>query len=149
MKMIKKSRKITAILLLLLLFVSCRKDDCYTPPEPVVFEFLDANNQNILANGTIDISKIVVKEHLGDGKYQGVQLTAHENHRVKLELVGRFNGSKNYVGVINLPVKTKTFEFGVKSSRIEGDCKDYRIDQIDFSSIAASKQPGFYRLVVD
>ena len=142
-------RKITAILLLLLLFVSCRKDDCYTPPEPVVFEFLDANNQNILANGTIDISKIVVKENLGNGKYQGVQLTAHENHRVKLELLGRFNGSKSYVGVINLPSKAKTFEFGVKSSRIEGDCKGYRIDQIDFSNIAASKQPGFYRLVLD
>ncbi len=141
--------KLTTILFLLMLAVSCRKDDCFTPPEPVVFEFVDVNNQNILQNGTIDISIITVQENTGNGNYYGVSVRATEDHKVIPERIGHFNGSKNYLVILNLPSQVKTFEFNVQSSAINGECTGYRIDQIGFSNVTATTQPGFYRIVID
>jgi len=57
--------------------LSCEEENCFTPPEPTVFEFVNANGDNLIARGLLTKGEIVILQNLGNGNSLGlnVQIT--------------------------------------------------------------------------
>ena len=141
----KNIKIIFAISFFILLF-SCRNDDCYTPPELVIFELLNSNNENIISNGSIDIPYIYAQQNVGNGNSNGVQLKKTDDNKIILQEIGFFEGSKDYTLFLAFQNEVKKFNFTVQSSKRTGNCAGYKIDAIDFTDIVGVKENGFYKI---
>lgn len=133
-----------------ILFLSCRNEDCFTPPEPVLFEFVNSADENLLQNGIIDISKIVVQENAGNSNFTKVNLTETAEKKVRLNNVGWFDGTKNYSVILILPNEIKQFDFAVNSTKINADCATYSTNEINFTNINTTKINNYsYKIIVN
>lgn len=90
-------KKIFTFLLILLLFISCEKD-CYNAPQPIVFEFTNSNNENLITNGTLTSYSVQDENNVN------VELTKTSENRVILENVGAYNGTKNINFILILKI---------------------------------------------
>lgn len=130
-----------------LLLLNC-KDDCYTPPEPTVFEFVNSSGENLIQNGTLTSSKIVVQQDNGNGNFAGIEVEVRGDKKVLLKNVGLFEGTKNYnVYLTTNPVKT--FNFRISSAQRTGDCEGYQIDGLTVENISSTSENGYYKIIVD
>ncbi len=139
-------KKFIFVLLLLSLFIfnSC-KDDCYTAPEIVSLKIQNANNVNLVEDGTLS-SNFTIQEVVGGGNFIGINHTVTSDFKLNLDKnVGRFNGTKKYQFISTV----KTFEFTVKSSNSNDGCDGFKIDDIQFQNVSASKENGFYKIIFD
>jgi len=126
----------------ILLFSSCEKD-CYNPPQPIVFEFVNKSGENLLENG--ELITMTVQEDTGNGNYIGVELTKTSDHKVILEKVGAFDGEKNYKFYSNVNV----FDFSIKSSKFDAGCEGYQIKSLVFKNVInATDEKGYYKIVL-
>lgn len=126
---------------------SC-KDDCYTAPEPTVFEFVNTSGENLIQNGTLTESKIVIQQDNGNGNFAGINVEIREDKKVILKNVGIFEGTRNYNVYLTIdPVKT--FNFRVSSSRLTGECDGYKINDLNVENITSAKENGYYKITVD
>lgn len=131
-------KKILLFLLFLFVLTACG-EECYNAPQPVVFEFVDANDNNLISNGTIDPFSIK------DENQVGIQLTKTDDGKVILENVGAFNGTKNYI--FSSPIKT--FDFSIESSEFKGGCNGYQIKKLTFTGIGidVKDENGEYKII--
>lgn len=136
-------KKLISFILIALFFISCEKD-CYTSPEPIIFEFVNSNGENLIENGTLS-SAFSISEKLDNGNTVGVQLTKTADNKVILERVGSFNGTKNYTFYSNI----RFFDFSIRSSNITDGCDGFKIDEVKFENINATKETGFYKIVLE
>jgi hypothetical protein len=83
-----------------MLFISCEKD-CYNAPQPIVFEFTNSNNENLITNGSLTTYSVQ------DENNANVQLTKTSDDKVIVENVGAYNGTK----IINFILILKTLIF--------------------------------------
>lgn len=132
-------KRILFLLTVGFLSYSC-KEDCYTAPEPVVFEFVNAQGDNLIENGTLE--NFTIQEVLQNGNMVGVQLTETSDYKVKLERVGSFNGTKQYSFFSELEI----FDFSIRSSKVMTDCDGFKIDEIEFDNMIVTHQNGFYTI---
>lgn len=142
-------KKLILILTVILSIFSCREDDCYTPPEPTIFKFVNINNENLISNGTISTSNIFIQENVGNGNYNGVQFEKTDDNKILLKNIGNNDGIKNYDVYINLEPEIKKFSFTLKSSKITGKCSGYKVENITFQNITEVKENGYYKLTIE
>ncbi|KIC64107.1 putative periplasmic lipoprotein [Chryseobacterium taiwanense] len=131
-------KKIFIFLVMTFLFTACG-EDCYNAPQPIVFEFVNANDENLITNGTLS-SYSVVEEN-----QTGVQLTKTSDDKIILENVGAYNGTKNYTFSSNL----KIFDFSIQSSEFKGGCDGYQINKLTFTgvNIDVTDDKGYYKII--
>lgn len=121
-------------------FTACR-DDCYNAPQTIAFEFVNANDENLITNGTL--SNFSVSEE----NQAGIQLTKTSDDKVILENVGAYNGTKNYIFYSNV----KNFNFSIQSSEFKGGCDGYQINKLTFKGIGidVKDEKGYYKIVLE
>lgn len=121
-------------------FTACG-DDCYNAPQPIVFEFVNADNENLITNGTL--SNFSVSEE----NQTGIQLTKTSDDKVILENVGAYNGTKNYTFYSNV----KNFNFSIQSSEFKGGCDGYQINKLTFKGVGidVTDEKGYYKIIFE
>lgn len=131
-------KKIFIFLLIASLFTACG-EDCYNAPQPIVFEFVNSNDENLITNGSLSSYSIVEENQTG------VQLTKTSDDKIILENVGAYNGIKNYKFNSNL----KNFDFSIQSSEFKGGCDGYQINKLTFTgvNIDVTDEKGYYKIV--
>lgn len=114
-------------------------DECYNAPQPIVFEFVDENNENLITNGTLNPFSI------SDDNQVGIQLTKTDDGKIILENVGAYNGIKNYTFYSSVRV----FDFSIQSSEFKGGCDGYQINKLTFKGIAidVKEENGYYKII--
>jgi hypothetical protein len=133
-------KKIFIFFLLTLMLTACG-DDCYNAPQPIVFEFVNANDENLITNGTLTTYSIQ------DENQVGVQLTKTSDDKVILENVGAYNGTKKYTFYSGV----KIFNFYIQSSEFKGGCDGYQINKITFTGVGidVKEEQGYYKIVLE
>lgn len=131
-------KKLILFLFPLLLFTACG-EDCYNAPQPVVFEFVNADGENLIANGTLTTFAIQDENHVG------VQLTKTSDNKVLLEKVGAYDGTKNYKFYSNF----KLFDFAIQSSEFNSGCEGFQINKITFTGVGidVKDENGYYKII--
>ncbi len=132
-------KKIFTFLLITLLFISCEKD-CYNAPLPIVFEFINSNDENLITNGTLTSYSVQDENNVN------VELTKTSDNRVILENVGAYNGTKNYKFYSNI----KNLDFSIQSSEFKGGCDGFQINKLTFTGIGIDikEEKGYYKIVL-
>lgn len=129
---------------------SCREESsCFTPPSETIFEFISPSGENLLQNGTLNASKIIIQQIESSDTLIGVKFKVRDDHKISLENIGWYEGVKNYQVYLMLENEAKTFKFKVSSSKIAGDCAGYKIDDFQLEEVNYSKINGVYRIVID
>lgn len=133
-------KKIFTFLLIALLFISCEKD-CYNSPLPIIFEFVNSNNENLIANGALTTYSILDENNVN------VQLTKTSDNKVIVENVGAYNGTKNYKFYSNI----KNLDLSIQSSEFKGACDGYQINKLTFTGIdiEVTDEKGYYKIVLE
>lgn len=135
-------KKVMLLLCFFLFFISCKKD-CYTAPEKVVFEFVNSSGENLIENN--QLGSFAIQEDAGNGNYTGIPLTKTADYKVIVEKIGSYNGTKHYQFASGI----KLFDFSVRSSSVTTDCDGFQIDEIHFENVTATKENGYYKIVLD
>ncbi|MET3538332.1 putative periplasmic lipoprotein [Chryseobacterium limigenitum] len=133
-------KKIFIFLVMAFVFTACG-DDCYNAPQTIAFEFVNADGENLVTNGTLAPFSI------SDENQIGVQLTKTSDDRIILENVGAYNGTKNYTFYSNL----KVFDFSIQSSEFKGGCDGYQINKLTFKGVGidVTDEKGYYKIVLE
>ncbi|UOE37042.1 hypothetical protein [Chryseobacterium oryzae] len=129
------------LLLILIIFsLSSCGEECYNAPQPVVFEFVNSNNENLIADGSL--SPFYVR----DENKNLVELTTTSDHKIIIENIGAYNGTKKYT--FYSPIRE--FNFEVESSEYKGGCNGFQIKKITFTGYAIdiTDESGFYKIVL-
>lgn len=132
-------KKIIFFLLVTLVLTSCG-EECYNAPQPIVFEFVNANGDNLITTGALNPFSIQ------DENQVGVQVTKTGDDRIVLENVGAYNGTKNYT--FYSPVRT--FNFSIESSEFKSGCDGFQINKLTFTGIAidVKDENGYYKIIL-
>ncbi|WP_076446474.1 hypothetical protein [Chryseobacterium sp. RU37D] len=131
-------KKILLFLILTLVLTACG-DDCYNKPQTIAFEFVNTDNENLLANGELTTFSI------RDENQSSIQLTKTSDNKVILEGVGEYDGTKNYTFYSNI----KVFDFSIQSSEFTAGCNGYQINKLTFHGVEVTDQQGYYRIVLE
>ncbi|WP_426277580.1 hypothetical protein ACN9MN_00210 [Chryseobacterium sp. S-02] len=131
-------KKIFIFFVMIFLFTACG-EDCYNAPQPIVFEFVNSNDENLITNGSLTSYSIVEENQTG------VQLTKTSDDKIILENVGAYNGTKNYKFTSNI----KNFDFSIQSSEFKGGCNGYQINKLTFTGIKidVTDEKGYYKII--
>ncbi|MGI9649841.1 membrane lipoprotein lipid attachment site-containing protein [Chryseobacterium sp. RLHN22] len=132
-------KKIFVFFLITILLTACG-EDCYNPPLPIVFEFVDSNGENLITNGTLTTYTI------NEENQTGIELSKTDDDKILLENVGAYNGTKNYNFFSNI----KNFDFSIESSEFKGGCDGYQINKLTFTGIDIDviDANGYYKIVL-
>src|SRR5690606_17816539 len=116
-------------------------DDCYNAPQPVVFKFVDTDDENLITNGTLN--SYLVK----DENQVAVQLTKTSDDMLILENVGAYHGTIHYTFTSNI----KAFDFSIQSSEFKGGCDGYQINKLTFTGVGfdVTDEDGYYKIILE
>lgn len=133
-------KKIFIFLVIAFLFTACG-EECYNAPQPIVFEFVNSDDENLITNGTLSNYSIQ------DENNASLQLTKTDDNKIILENVGAYNGTKNYTFFSNV----KVFDFSIQSSEFKGGCDGYQINKLTFTGIAidVTDEKGYYKIILE
>ncbi|KQT35896.1 hypothetical protein ASG22_02430 [Chryseobacterium sp. Leaf405] len=132
-------KKIFFFFILTFILTACGKD-CYNAPQPIAFEFVDSNDENLITNGTLTTYSIQDENNVA------VQLTRTSDDLVILENVGAYNGVKNYKFYSNV----KNLSFAIHSSEFKGGCDGFQINKLTFTGVGidVTDEKGYYKIVL-
>ncbi|WP_123873433.1 hypothetical protein [Chryseobacterium piscium] len=133
-------KNIFLFLLMAFVFTACG-EECYNAPQPIVFEFVNSDDENLISNGTLSNYSIQDENHVS------IQLTKTDDNKIILEKVGAYNGTKNYTFYSNV----KVFDFSIQSSEFKGGCDGYQINKLTFTGIAidVTDEKGYYKITLE
>lgn len=133
-------KKIFIFLVIAFLFTACG-EECYNAPQPIVFEFVNSDDENLITNGTLSNYSIQ------DENNASLKLTKTDDNKIILENVGAYNGTKNYTFFSNV----KVFDFSIQSSEFKGGCDGYQINKLTFTGIAidVTDEKGYYKIILE
>lgn len=133
-------KKIFTFLIIAFLFTACG-EECYNAPQPILFEFVNSDDENLITNGTL------TNYSIQDENNASLQLTKTDDNKIILENVGVYNGTKNYTFYSNV----KVFDFSIQSSEFKGGCDGYQINKLTFTGIAidVTDEKGYYKIVLE
>lgn len=131
-------KKLFFLLIITFLFTACG-EDCYNAPQPIAFKFVNANDENLITNGTL--TNYSVKEE----NQKAIQLTKTDENLLILENVGAYNGTKNYTFTSNV----RNFTFTIQSSEFKGGCDGYQINKLTFTGVGidVKDENGYYKII--
>ena len=131
-------KKLFFFLIITFLFTACG-EDCYNAPQPIAFKFVNANDENLITNGTL--TNYSVKEE----NQNTIQLTKTDENLLILENVGAYNGTKNYTFTSNV----RNFTFTIQSSEFKGGCDGYQINKLTFTGVGidVKDENGYYKII--
>jgi hypothetical protein len=132
-------KKIILFLLMTFVLTACG-NDCYNPPLPIIFEFVDVNNENLITNGTLNNFSIK------DENQVVIQASKTDDDKIILENVGEYNGTKNYTFYSSV----KTFNFSIQSSEFKGGCDGFQINKLTFTGVGfdVKEEKGYYKIIL-
>jgi hypothetical protein len=140
--MIKK-----VMLVLLFAIISCKKDcnECFTPPQPLVFEFIDASTgKNLFDNDTFVPEQIRVLDKTDNKLIEH----AFSNNQLKLNSFGWKTETIDY----NIFVSDSLiFSLKVEAERAKDNCCDFtRYNQIliQGSDYQLNPESGIYKILL-
>jgi len=133
-------KKIFIFLVIAFIFTACG-DDCYNAPQPIVFKFVNSNDENLITNGTLTAYSVK------DENQAGIQLTKTNDDMIILENVGAYDGTKKYTFYSNI----KNLDFSIQSSEFKGGCDGYQINKLTFTgvNIDVTDEKGYYKIVLE
>jgi len=133
-------KNIFLFLLFTFIFTACG-DDCYNKPQPIAFEFVNVDDENLITNGTL--TAFTIK----DENQSSIPLTTTSDDKVLLENVGEYDGVKNYTFYSNL----KVFDFSIHSSKFNAGCDGYQINKLTFTGVGidVTDEQGYYKIVLE
>ncbi|MDQ1095723.1 MULTISPECIES: hypothetical protein [Chryseobacterium] len=116
-------------------------ETCYNAPQPIIFEFVNSNNENLITNGSLSPYSVTEENQ------NNIQLTKTSDDRIILENVGAYNGTKNYTFQSAL----KNFNFSIQSSEFKGGCDGYQINKLTFTGIGidVKDENGYYKIILE
>ena len=129
------------ILFFLMTFVlTACGNDCYNAPLPIIFEFVDVNNVNLITNGTLNNFSIK------DENQVVIQASKTDDDKIILENVGEYNGTKKYTFYSSV----KTFNFSIQSSEFKGGCDGFQINKLTFTGVGfdVKEEKGYYKIIL-
>ncbi|HCA06361.1 hypothetical protein [Chryseobacterium sp.] len=128
------------IFFLMALIVTACGEDCYNAPQTIAFKFVNADDVNLITNGSLTVYSIK------DENQVEIQLTKTSEDMIILENVGAYNGTKNYSFTSNV----KAFNFSIQSSEFKGGCDGYQINKLTFTgvNIDVTDEKGYYKIVL-
>jgi hypothetical protein len=132
-------KKIILFLLMTFVLTACG-NDCYNAPLPIIFEFVDVNNENLITNGTLNNFSIK------DENQVVIQASKTDDDKIILENVGEYNGTKNYTFYSSV----KTFNFSIQSSEFKGGCDGFQINKLTFTGVGfdVKEEKGYYKIIL-
>ena len=137
-------KKILSCLILTFAVASCHKQGCFISPEQTVFELVNTGGENVIKNGTLPFSDVIISEDAGNGTFIGMHYNLTKEKRISVEELGWFNGTKKY----RFFTSDTTFNLSVKSLKIDSSgCNSFRIDEVKFFNITGSKEKDFYKII--
>lgn len=115
-------------------------NDCYNAPLPIIFEFVDVNNVNLITNGTLNNFSIK------DENQVVIQASKTDDDKIILENVGEYNGTKKYTFYSSV----KTFNFSIQSSEFKGGCDGFQINKLTFTGVGfdVKEEKGYYKIIL-
>lgn len=128
------------IFFLMAFIVTACGEDCYNAPQTIAFKFVNADDVNLITNGSLTVYSIK------DENQVEIQLTKTSEDMIILENVGAYNGTKNYSFTSNV----KAFNFSIQSSEFKGGCDGYQINKLTFTgvNIDVTDEKGYYKIVL-
>lgn len=135
-------KKIFFYFLLVFIFTGCG-EKCYNSPQPIVFEFVNADGENMITKGTLPSYSI--SENASNGDQIGVQLTKTDDDKIILEGVGAYHGTKYYTFYSGV----KIFDFSIQSSEFNAGCDGYQINKLTFTNVEVSDEEGYYKIQLE
>lgn len=132
-------KNVFLLLFCIFTLISCG-EECYNAPQPVVFQFVDVDNKNLLTNGTL------APYSAKDENQKPVTLTPTEDGKLLLENVGAFNGTRNYT----FTSAVRNFEFAIEAKEFNSGCTGYQIKKITFTgiNIDVKDENGTYKIII-
>lgn len=139
-----KTRIYLILACICLLVTACEKKDCFTPPEPVVFEFVDAEGKNLITSGQLHKDNFDFRQELGNHENKLVEYIIGEDDRVTLYEVGWSEGVVQYkfLSIIH------SFPFIVKA-RNNGDCGGTTIEQVTLGDVEYEQKEGYILVILE
>ena len=133
-------KKIILFFALLSTLIACG-ETCYNAPQPIVFEFVNSNDDNLITTGIL--TDIIIKE----SNNQPIKITKTESDKIVLENVGSYHGTKEYTFTSNI----KFFNFSIESSEFNAGCEGYQINKLTFTGTAFDvvEENGYYKIIFD
>ncbi|MBE8712428.1 hypothetical protein [Sphingobacterium hungaricum] len=82
--------------LIWLLLVSCGKEDCFTAPEPVVFEFVDGAGNNLITTGALNPQNFDFRKVTGEFEDVKIDYSLGDDDRITINSFTDDPGVTNY-----------------------------------------------------
>ena len=141
-----KKIKVAAILSLVLLGCKENCGECFTPPMPLIFEFVDQKTgENLFANGTYKPEQLEVLDASNGSNIDYVFLNEQD---LKLNSFGWKTETIEY----NLYISDNLiFSLNVKTERVKDNCCDFtRYNQIliQGSDYQLNQESGIYQILL-
>lgn len=141
MNMIHKYLIITCLCLSI---TACKKNDCFTPPEPVVFEFVNAEGKNLITTGQLHKNNFEFREELGDRENKLVAYDIRSDDRVILPKVAWTEGFIRYKFLSTI----KSFPFTVKTSKNQ-NCGGTIIEELKLDDVNYQQKDGYILVILE
>ncbi|NGM64139.1 hypothetical protein [Sphingobacterium sp. SGR-19] len=129
---------------LCLLITACEKKDCFTPPEPVVFEFVDTEGNNLVTTGQLHKDNFEFREELGNHENELVEYGIREDDRISLPKVGWSDGVIQYKFLSTI----KSFSFLIKATKNKG-CGGTTIEQVTLDDVEYEQKEGYILVILE
>lgn len=135
-------------LLSVLVLFSCSNDDCYTPSENIIFEFVNENDENLIENGFINSSSVAINKIIDENRMIGIMGNRIENNQLVLNSsISRYDGSQYFMLILNTK-PAKLLYFHIVSSKVQ-KCNAYNINDVFFDDVKFYKQDvTHYKIVL-
>jgi len=147
-------KEVVKLLLLPLILISqgCEKEcgECFTPPSPFEFEFVDIlTGENLFTNGTFNSSNIKVINLDDQSKVAFTFIDENDHNIIAINTIGWKTETVNYSILI---ASENIFNLFVNAERLNGKCCDYteyKEIRIKNSKFELNQDSGVYKILVE
>lgn len=129
------------LLLIPILNIACESKECFTPPQSIILNLVNAKNENL-----IDIKKINFPDikAIDKSSKASENIRLVDNHYISIENAGWHNGSKHYI--FYTPVDT--FNLSVTAHKIDSkNCGGHVIDAVELDR-ESREENGIIKVVL-
>lgn len=145
-------KKVKALTLALIIFISCKEkcNECFTPPQPILFEFVNqTEDSNLISNGTYTSKDIKVIDKQNNQSKEFSIISDGDNDLVSINTIGWSTETIHY----DITAKDKPiFTLKLNAERITEDCCSHTVYsniQIENSAFEIDPNTGVYQIFVE
>lgn len=129
------------LLLIPIINIACESKVCFTPPQSIILNLVNAKNENLIDIKKINFSDIKAIDK-STNKSENIRLI--EDNYIRLENAGWHNGTKHYVFYTPLD----TFNLSVTAREVDSkNCGGYVIDAVELDR-ESREENGIIKVVL-